>query len=140
MVDAIVNQLAGLYRELVDRQPFSEVAWTELSSAGASGRAEGLLICQCDIDGLGLLSYFRRWWLVDDKGLHGDAKWPLSHAMVKQEGWDSTFPFVKFATDGRRVRFGMRFGAWWYVVKEGPLGADGQFVPQQLVEEYRYVE
>src|SRR5262249_8761483 len=125
--DAIAQQLASLYRELVDRQPFSEVARVELSAAGASGRASRLLICQCDTDDLELLRFFRRWWVVDAAGLHADTKWPLNKALVQQEGWEADFPFIKFATDGRSVRFGMRFGPRWYVVKAGPVGADGRF-------------
>jgi hypothetical protein len=137
---AIAQQLAGLYRELVDRQPFSEVARVELSAAGASGRAVRLLICQCDSDDLQLLSILRRWWVVDAEGFHGEVKWPLSKALVQQEGWEAESPFIKFATNGRRVKFGMRFGPRWYVAKEGPVGADGRFVPEQLVELFRAVE
>lgn len=137
--DTIAQQLAVLYRKLVEREPFSEVARVELSTAGASGRAARLLICQCDTDGLELHSFFRRWWVVDAVGLHADAQWPLSNAMVQQEGWENDFPFIKFASDGRRVRFGLKFGDRWYVVKEGPIGDDGRFVPEQLVQEYSCV-
>jgi len=137
--DAIAGQLAGLFCELVARQPFSEVARVELSAAPASGAASRLLICQCDCDDLRLLSYFRRWWVVDAEGIHADPEWPLTQAMVQQKSWEAEFPFIKFATDRRRVEFGMRFGPMWYVVKEGPLGADGRFVPHELRESFRSV-
>jgi len=136
----MAQQLAGLYLELPERQPFSTVAQIELSAAGASGRATRLLICQCDTDDLELLSFFRRWWVVDAAGFHADAKWPLSQTLVRHEGWEAEFPFVKFATDRRRVRFGMKLGSRWYVVKEGPVGADGHYVPEQLVEAFRSIE
>jgi hypothetical protein len=105
--EVIAQQLAGLYRELAERQPFSAVARVELSAAASSGRATRLLICQCDTDGLELLSFFRRWWIVDAAGLHADVEWPLSQALVDHEGWEAEIPVVKFATDGKRVRFGM---------------------------------
>jgi hypothetical protein len=132
--------LAGVYRELADHHPFSEVARVELSAAAAWSRVERLLICQCDTDGLELVSYFRRWWIADGAGLHADAEWPLSREVVRHEGWEAKTPFIKFAMDGCWVQFGMRFGPRWYVVRKGPLGDDGRFVPEQLAEEFRYVE
>src|SRR5262249_51989459 len=91
-------QLAGLCREVVDRHPVSEVAQVELSAASASGRAARLLICQCDTDGLQLLSFFRRWWVVDAAGLHADVMWPLTREAVRDGDGEAEFPFVKFAT------------------------------------------
>jgi len=134
MSEVIAQQLAGLYRELADRRPFSDTTRVDLSAAAAFGNVDWLLICQCDTDGLELLSFFRRWWIVDGAGFHANPKWPLTQAMIQRDGWEANFPFVKFATDGRRVQFGMRFGPDWYVAKEGPLNADGRFVPDQLVE------
>src|SRR5437588_5251121 len=115
MSDVIAQQLAGLYRELADRRPFSDTTRVDLSPAAASGNVVWLLICQCDTDGLELLSFFRRWWIVDGAGFHANPKWPLTQAMVQRDDWEAKFPFVKFATDGHRVQFGMRFGADWYV-------------------------
>ena len=139
MRDVIAQQLAGLYLELTGCQSFSSVARIELSEAAASGRASLLLICECNTDGLELCSIFRRWWVVDATGFHSDEKWPFTKALIEHDGWEAEFPFVKFATDGHRIRFGLRFGPDWYVVKEGPLGADGRFVPDQLFEKHRCI-
>jgi hypothetical protein len=67
------------------------------------------------------------------------AEQPNTNCVTPKEDWESEFPFVKFATDGRRVKFGMRFGAEWYVVKECPVGPDGKFAQEQLTEICRYV-
>ena len=42
--EVIAQQLAGVYRELADHHPFSEVARVELSAAAAWSRVERLLI------------------------------------------------------------------------------------------------
>src|SRR5437870_859198 len=114
MSEIIARQLAGLYQELVGRQSFSKVAGVGLSNAEASGRAERLLICQCDGEDLELRSTFSHFWIVDEAGFNPGRKWPLTTEIVNQEDWETRFPFIKFATDGRCIRFGMRFGPSWY--------------------------
>lgn len=138
MSASLAEQFAGLFHELTSRQPFSDVVDVDLTGAGAWGRAERLLICQCDCDDLSLLSYFRRWWLVYSEGLHADVEWPLNQRIVEKDGWEAEFPFLKFATDGLRVRFELKFGERWLVCKEGPLMGDGRFAVEDLIELCRY--
>jgi hypothetical protein len=134
--DAIAEQLAGLYRELVTGEPDSRVAGVPLSGADASGRAARLYLFQCDSDDLVLVSTFRRWWEADARGFRWVERWPLTRELVASERFGVEFPYVRFATNGRRVRFGMSFGPQWYVVREGPLGPDGQFDPADLIGMY----
>jgi hypothetical protein len=44
---------------------------------------------------------------------------------------------VRFATDGRRVRFGASLGPFWYWVREGPVAPDGTVVTGGLVDLFR---
>jgi len=134
--DVIAEQLAGLYRELAEREPYSRVAGVSLSDAEASGRAIRLYLFQCDSDDLVLVSTFRRWWEADAAGFRWVERWPLTRELVQGDQFGVEFPFVKFATQGRRVRFGMRFGPNWYVGREGPLSPDGRFDPTTLIDPY----
>ncbi len=140
MSDIIAHQLGGLFQELANRKLFSDIVRVDLSAAGASGRLLRLLICQCDTDELELLSFVRRFWVADAAGLRADAEWPLTSDFVQHEGWETIAPFIKFATNGRRVVFGMKFGPNWYIVREGPIRVDGRFVPHELTTVFQSVQ
>jgi hypothetical protein len=134
----IAQQLGGIYHELVDKKPFSEIARVPLAQASASGRALRLVIWQCDAEVLFLAGVSRRWWVADASGLHPDGEWPLSDELLNSERGASENPRIKFATDRQRVRFGMSLGMtkpgrYWYASCEAPLGPDGRFIPDQLV-------
>ena len=137
----IAQQLGGIYHELVYKKPFSEIARVPLAQAPASGRALRLVIWQCDAEVLSLPGISRRWWVANASGLHPDGEWPLSDELLNSERGASENPSIKFATDGQRVVFGMNLGMtrpghYWYVSRAAPLGLEGRFIPDQLVENY----
>jgi hypothetical protein len=103
-------QLAGIYQELVERRPFSDIARVPLGEATARGRALRLVVFQCDSEYLFLAGNIRRWWVIDNRGWHPDGEWPVTTEQLRADDGQSHLPIVKFATDGRRVRFGMRLG------------------------------
>lgn len=138
MSDTIARQLSGIYRELGERRPYSAIARVELTEAGAWGRARQLLIGQCDIDGLTLLSIYAWVWVVDEGGFRPESSWPLTQDLVAQDDWMNEMPVIKFASDGRRVRFGMKFGPQWYVAREGPINASRGFDPEDLIDPYSH--
>jgi len=137
----IAQQLGGIYQELADRKPFSEIARVPLTEAGASGRARRLVVWQCETEVLALPGVSRRWWTVDASGLQPDGEWPLTDEMLNSVDGPCENPDIKFATDGERVLFGMRLGTLrgcerrhWYASREAPLGEAGTFIPERLVE------
>jgi hypothetical protein len=136
VADGVASQLSGLFRELADRDPVSRVAGVRLADAAASGRAVRLYIFRCDSDDLSLVSTFRRWWVADADGFRLVADWPLTTEQVRSDWFGVEFPYVRFGTDGRRVRLGMRFGPSWYLAREGPLAAGGGFDVGQLIDPY----
>src|SRR5436853_3912253 len=103
--DGIAVQLGGLFRELAGSEPVSRVAGVGLADADASGRAVRLYIFQCDSDDLTLVSTFRRWWVADADGFRWVEGWPLTKELVQSDRFEVEFPYVRFGTDGRRVRF-----------------------------------
>jgi len=64
---------------------------------------------------------------ADAGGFRWVEKWPLDRNLVQGDRLGVECPYVRFGTDGRRVRFGMSFGRSWYVGREGPLVAGGGF-------------
>jgi len=136
VADAIAAQLSGLFRELAEDEPFSRVAGVSLADTDASGRAVQLFIFQCDSDDLVLVSTFRRWGVADAGGFRWLEEWPLTRELVQSERFGVEFPYVRFGTDGRRVRFGMSFGRSWYVAREGPRVAGGGFDSGCLIDPY----
>lgn len=135
MSEAIAQQLSGLFHELTEQCSFSNTARTALTRAESSGQVRDLLIWQCDSDELTFTAATRRWWLMDASGLHlGSGKWPVTDAQANSVGWFAEHPMIKFTTDGKRVRFGMRFGRDWYVSREAFVGPDGRFVTASLAE------
>ncbi len=133
--DAVAHQLSGLFRELADGCPHSDVVAVSLVDAPASGRAERLYVFQCDSEDLQLVGTIRRSWETDAFGFRSFDRRSLTSEMVQSERWGVEMPYVRFATDGRHVRFGMRFGPSWYVAREGALEA-GAFDPARLVDPY----
>ena len=136
MSDAISRQLSGIYRELIERVPFSEVAQVELSNADAFGHAKSLLITQCDIDGLELVSTFVWMWIIDVDGFRPLSEWPITQSRFNRDDFFTYMPMIKFASNGWRVRFGMRFGERWYEVREAPINASRGFDPVELIDPY----
>jgi len=132
----IAQQLAGIYRELVERRPFSDIARVPLDEAPASGRALRLVVSQCDSEYLFLAGAMRQWWVIDNSGWHTNDEWPITTEQVRTEDGQSHHPIIRFATDGHRVRFGMRFGSNWYASREAPLDPDGRFIADEIVEIY----
>lgn len=135
----IAEQLSEIYCELVERRPFSDVAQVPLTEAGSSGQALRLFILQCDTNDLTMRSVMRQWWVVDGAGLHAGGEWPLSSEMISTPSSLRQNPYVKFAMNGHRVRFGMHFGWNWYVSREGPIGADGRFIADDLIDVSRRI-
>ncbi len=137
--EQIARYLAGLFRELATGQPGSIVVGMDLSSAPAPGRVKRLVLIQIDTDGLELLSSIRRWWLADSKGFRAGTpdEWPYPGNYFADEGYEIQSPRVRFATDGRRVRFGVTLGPYWYWVREGLLTLDGGVAVDSLVDVFR---
>lgn len=134
LADGIAGRLSGLFHELQDGVLFSRVLGMSLVRAQASGRVRQLFIFQCDSDDLELVSIFRRWWVVDADGFRWVEKWPLSQELAQSEKLGVEYPFVKFSTDARRVRFGVLLGPSWYVSREGPLIPGPDFDLENFVD------
>ncbi len=132
--DGIAKQLSGIYRELVERRPMSDIARVPLTEAGASGCARDLYIWQCETDVLALPGILRRCWLVDADGLHPDREQFTTDELLNSPTWFCEHPYIKFASDGEHAYFGMRLGPRWYVSRIAPIGPDGRFMPDKLVD------
>lgn len=137
--EQIARYLVGLFQELATGQPRSIVVGMDLSAAPASGRAKRLLLIQCDTDGLDLLSSFRRWWLADHQGFRvgSHAEWPYPGVFGADEGYEIESSRIRFATDGRHVRFGVTLGPNWYWVKEGIFSPEAGIAADSLVDVFR---
>lgn len=133
IVVSIAHQLGYLYDELATRREFSIVAGIRIADAEAFGRAARMYLLECDSNDLVLTSMFRRWWQVDERGFSRLEEWPISRERAASQSFTIESPYIKFATNGLRVRFGMRFGPRWYAVREGTLGPGGQIDPGALV-------
>ena len=136
--DGIVDQLSGIYRELVEQRPFSDIARVSLMNAGASGRALELHIWQCESDDLALPSISRRQWTVDAAGTHPDRDWGATDELMNSPDWWCERPSIKFSIDGERVHFVMCLGPRWYVSRVAPIGPDGKFISDKLVDARSY--
>jgi len=136
LADGIAGRLSGLFRELQNGVPFSSVLGMNLVGAQASGRVRQLFIFQCDSNDLELVSIFRRWWVVDADGFRWVEKWPLSQELAQSEKFGVEYPFIKFSTDGDRLRFGVLLGPSWYVSREGPLIPGPDFDLEKFVDCY----
>jgi hypothetical protein len=132
MSDVIARQLSGIYAELIERRPFSDVARISLIDAPANGRVLALQILQCQSDDLILVSMMRRCWLIDQFGFRIDNEFKEFVAVNREDSVDyennlACYPHIKFATNGCRVRFGMRLGYKWYNTLEAPIDSHGRF-------------
>ena len=138
----IAEQLSGLYQELTESKPFSEVVGVDLSRASSRGRLLHLIIAQCwtedEPDPLFLTGIVDRWFVCDARGFRPDEN-PLegTGAYTVTEEWASLHPLVRFATAGGWVRFGMQLGHQWYMKRQGPLGPDGRFIVSELTDYLR---
>ena len=123
--------------QILRRRPFFGVGShppTQEAIRSSHGRIRRLIILECDGDGLSLYSMFRASWVADENGLRqltdnnpftdcpksATGKW---HEIP--EDYSITNPTLKYNSDGKWVRIGMRFGPDWYVVKQGQLNHDG---------------
>ena len=130
----IAEYLGRLYDELATEQMFSEIANISLDTAPASGHAKRLTVWMCATGDLNLVSIICCGWIVDKEGFR-HAGFPLfTGEILQREDWEIEYPYVKFATDGRRVRFGMRFGPAWYAVREGDVNATGEVDSSSLID------
>jgi len=133
--DSIARYLARVYDDLADRNRFSTTIAHDISDAPALGQAKRLVVMQCDSDDLGLSSTLRASWIADEHGFRKerapftDCPRPSGGKGFRDipEGYEIENPYIRFGTDGNRVRIGIRFGPQWYVVKECEL--DGNGVP-----------
>lgn len=137
--DRIVEQLAGLFQELAERQSFSDIARVPLAGAGAFGRGRDLFLWQCETDVLALPGIKRRCWIVDSDGLHPDRDPFETDELMNSPDWFCEHPSIRFATDGEHVYFAMRFGPRWHVSRIAPIGPDGKFISDQLVDANSYL-
>ena len=131
--DPIAANFIKLYQELSSGLLRSEVLQMDLSEAPARGRAKRLVIAQCDNEAE-LAGLIRAWWVADKGGLcrnrcpFGPGELPEDFAVES--------PMIRFATDGRHVRIGARFGPQWYWRKSGTVTEQGELVASSLVDEY----
>lgn len=135
MSEKIAEQLSVLYRELAEGRAFSEAVCADLSRAPCARKLKALYIGWSIGDNLDLLGAFRRYWIVDGTGINPDGPLPFEGGTWPKNMTDEVsivLPHAKFGTDGSRVRFGVRLGPSWYMVREGPLESDGRFDPRKL--------
>jgi len=138
----IAEFLGSVYRDLSNSIQFSAVVAHDISTAPSFGRAETLIIRQCDSDDLTLVGLIRDSWVADSHGVHPVGNpfidWPDLRGQRIQIPNNYTIrnPHIKFATDGVNVRLGLRLGPNWYVVKEEPLGSDGLPFSRELTVPY----
>lgn len=131
------RQFSYLYLELKAHASFSETLHLSIAGAPAVDQSQHLRICECNSDDLTLFSWMRESWIVDDGGFRryemGD--WEYDEVHRQEPDFFSRRPYLKFSSNGKRMRYGLRLGPdRYYFSNEAPLTqTDGRFIPERSV-------
>jgi hypothetical protein len=131
----IAQYLSGAFLELASGRSYSQILNMDLSKADARGCATRLVILQCDSDDLQLVSIIRKHWLVDYQGIRNEI-WPWSFPRGLMPEDFQINPYIRFATDGVRLRIGAAFGPAWYWVKFGFIPSDEAIATDAFADEF----
>ena len=128
-MDQIVGYLSGVFKELAEGVPYSDLLQLNISDAPARVRAQRLLIAYVEEQGrcttVGLI---KRWWVADDAGLREDA-FPLSQS-CRQDGmillpfdFHVTSPQISFRFAEGLIWLTATFGTGWHRYKVAQVNA-----------------
>lgn len=121
MIDTeIVQQFARIFAAFEHTARPTTLLGFDLGSAPKQCRPKQLNVLRCDGDDLSLLSFFRDWWVVTSNGIAHHPDWPLPKGEHGTEFY-LTSPYLKFTTDGQRIRYGLRLGPDWYCAMQSQL-------------------